>query len=190
MKGWNHSAGQSAPLGATVSPDGVNFSVFSKGATADRTPALRRALAARPSRVVTARAAPAPDLSLLACVCSRLSRGRSTRIAPMGRLRPNAVCGSMREGARRSRTAWRSRTRRLRPRGGEPARRQRGVRHEERRGRSRRVRLGGRSAARRPFAETVIYEMHVRGFTRHPSSACAASEGAARTPDSSRRFLT
>ena len=26
---------------------------------------------------------------------------------------------------------------------------------------------------RRPFAETVIYEMHVRGFTRHPSSGVA-----------------
>ncbi len=26
---------------------------------------------------------------------------------------------------------------------------------------------------RRPFAETIIYEMHVRGFTRHPSSGIA-----------------
>ena len=26
---------------------------------------------------------------------------------------------------------------------------------------------------RRPYAETVIYELHVRGFTRHPSSGVA-----------------
>ena len=26
---------------------------------------------------------------------------------------------------------------------------------------------------RRPFAETIIYELHVRGFTRHPSSGVA-----------------
>src|SRR5690349_1178561 len=28
----------------------------------------------------------------------------------------------------------------------------------------------------RPFAETVIYEMHVRGFTRHPSSGVAPAK--------------
>ena len=27
---------------------------------------------------------------------------------------------------------------------------------------------------RRPFSETVIYEMHVAGFTRHPNSGVAA----------------
>ena len=27
---------------------------------------------------------------------------------------------------------------------------------------------------KRPFAETVIYELHVRGFTRHPSSGIAS----------------
>ena len=29
---------------------------------------------------------------------------------------------------------------------------------------------------RRPFAETVIYELHVRGFTRHPSSGVAPAK--------------
>jgi glycogen operon protein len=29
---------------------------------------------------------------------------------------------------------------------------------------------------RRPFAETVVYELHVRGFTRHPSSGVAAAK--------------
>jgi glycogen operon protein len=32
----------------------------------------------------------------------------------------------------------------------------------------------GDAPLRRPFAETVIYELHVRGFTRHPSSGVAA----------------
>jgi glycogen operon protein len=32
----------------------------------------------------------------------------------------------------------------------------------------------GDAPLRRPFVETVIYELHVRGFTRHPSSAVAA----------------
>ncbi len=31
----------------------------------------------------------------------------------------------------------------------------------------------GDAPLRRPFAQTVIYEMHVRGFTRHPSSGLA-----------------
>jgi glycogen operon protein len=33
----------------------------------------------------------------------------------------------------------------------------------------------GDAPLRRPFAETVIYELHVRGFTRHPSSEVAPS---------------
>ena len=32
----------------------------------------------------------------------------------------------------------------------------------------------GDAPLRRPFATTVIYEMHVAGFTRHPSSGVAA----------------
>jgi glycogen operon protein len=33
----------------------------------------------------------------------------------------------------------------------------------------------GDTPLRRPFAETVIYEMHVRGFTRHPSAGVAGA---------------
>jgi glycogen operon protein len=32
----------------------------------------------------------------------------------------------------------------------------------------------GDAPLRRPYVETVIYELHVRGFTRHPSSGVAA----------------
>lgn len=34
----------------------------------------------------------------------------------------------------------------------------------------------GDQPLKRPFAETVIYELHVRGFTRHPSSGVAADK--------------
>ncbi len=34
----------------------------------------------------------------------------------------------------------------------------------------------GDRTLRRPFAETIIYEMHVRGFTRHPSSGVAPEQ--------------
>ena len=34
----------------------------------------------------------------------------------------------------------------------------------------------GDQPLQRPFVETVIYEMHVRGFTRHPTSGVAAEK--------------
>lgn len=34
----------------------------------------------------------------------------------------------------------------------------------------------GDAALRRPFVETVIYELHVRGFTRHPNSGVASAK--------------
>ena len=52
MKAWNHQAGLSAPLGATVSDDGVNFSVFSKNATSVDLLLFDNAEAIEPSRVV------------------------------------------------------------------------------------------------------------------------------------------
>ena len=46
--------------------------------------------------------------------------------------------------------------------------------HEKRRRRSRGLRLGRRQAAwRRSSSRMIVYEMHVRGFTQHPSSGVA-----------------
>ncbi len=50
------------------------------------------------------------------------------------------------------------------------------VRDEKRRRRSIHLRLGREPAAAAPSAQTIIYEMHVRGFTRHPSSGVAESK--------------
>ncbi len=53
------------------------------------------------------------------------------------------------------------------------ARRQHCHRDEKHSRRSRRVRLGRRHAAQASSDETIVYEMHVRGFTRHPNSGVA-----------------
>ena len=46
--------------------------------------------------------------------------------------------------------------------------------HEKRGGRPRGYDWEGDAPLRRSFASTVIYEMHVAGFTRHPSSGVTA----------------
>ena len=46
-------------------------------------------------------------------------------------------------------------------------------RHEERGRRSRCLRLGGRRTVAPALRQTMIYEMHVAGFTQHPSSGVA-----------------
>ena len=48
-----HSPGKSYPLGATVVPGGVNFSIYSKSSTALELLLFDRASAAGPSRVVS-----------------------------------------------------------------------------------------------------------------------------------------
>ena len=62
----------------------------------------------------------------------------------------------------------------LQPHGRPAARREHGGRHEERGGGFRQAYdWQGDAPLQRPFAQTVIYEMHVAGFTRHPSSGVA-----------------
>ena len=41
----------------------------------------------------------------------------------------------------------------------------------------------GDAPLRHPSARTIIYEMHVRGFTRHPSSGVDEDEDVALSPD-------
>ena len=79
----------------------------------------------------------------------------------------------LREGAARSVRAGGRGARRLRPRGRAPARRQRRRAMKSVVADPWPLRLGRRCAAQRPFVETVIYELHVRGFTQHPSSGVA-----------------
>ena len=52
MQSRGDSAGRSAPLGATVQPGGVNFSVYSRGASAVELLLFDREDDARPTRVI------------------------------------------------------------------------------------------------------------------------------------------
>ncbi|HET6520113.1 MAG TPA: glycogen-debranching protein, partial [Geminicoccaceae bacterium] len=163
--------GQSHPLGAAVTPDGVNFSVFSKNATRLELLLFDRADDPRPARVLPldpqvnrtyfywhafipglkpgqvyayrAHGPTAPEQGL------RFD-GRKVLLDPYGR----AVAvpqGYSREAASRpgdnAATALRSVV--VDPGGYD---------------------WEGDAPLCRPFARTVIYEMHVRGFTRHPNS--------------------
>ncbi len=163
--------GASAPLGASVSPTGVNFSVFSNHATLVELLLFENADAPAPARVIPldpglhrthhywhafvpglrpgqvygyrAHGPFAPERGL------RFD-GDKLLLDPYGLLVtvPNAYD---RSAARRpgSNTATAMRSVVADPNGYD---------------------WEGDAPLRRPFVETIIYEMHVRGFTRHPSS--------------------
>ena len=100
-------------------------------------------------------------------------------IAPSVHSIPSTVCVSIQQGSARSLRARRRRARRIFPPTREP------IRGDNTTIAMKSVVVDpdvydweGDAPLRRPFATTVIYEMHVAGFTRHPSSGVAA--GAAR----------
>ena len=162
----------SAPLGATVAARTASISASSRRAPRSIELLLfddvqAAGAVARRSRSI----ARAPHLSLLARLRARTSRpARSTPTAPTDRSRPSAGCGST---ARRccsiptaSRSPCRDRyDRDAATRPGDNA----AIGDEERRRRSRRATTGKATAPlRRPFAETIIYELHVARL--HPPS--------------------
>jgi len=163
--------GTSAPLGATVCDSGVNFSVFSKHATAIDLLLFDDVKATRPSRVVTLDpqshrsyhywhafvpgVQPGQVYAYRAHGPSKPERGlrfdaEKVLLDPygLGVAVPDAY---NRDAARRpgdtAATAMKSVV--VNPHGYD---------------------WEGDTPLRRPFAEAVIYELHVRGFTRHPSS--------------------
>jgi glycogen operon protein len=168
------TAGDAAPLGARVRDDGVNFSVFSKHATrielllfdGDSSPTPSRVVpldpvahrtyhywhafvpGVRPGQVYGYRAhgPSAPERGL------RFDSGK-VLIDPYG-LAAAVPAGYDREAARRpgDNTAFAMKSVVTDPSGYD---------------------WEGDRPLRRPFAETVIYELHVGGFTRHPSSGVA-----------------
>ena len=120
----------------------------------------------------------APDVSLLACLrAGPRGQGRSMGTGRTGRSHRNEGFASMPRRCCSIRTGSRSRFRKrstARPRAGradnaavamksvvaDPAR----------------YDWEGDRPLNRPFAETIIYELHVRGFTRHPSSGVAVRD--------------
>jgi glycogen operon protein len=170
------SRGTSYPLGATPVHGGVNFSLFSRHATAVELLLFDGVDDAAPSRVIelTSREhrtyfywhACVPDIGPGQCYGYRVhgpfdpARGfrfdpKKLLLDPYGRCiaRPK---GRSREAARQpfdnAATAFKSVVADVGSYDWEDD-----------------------AAPRMPFARTVIYEMHVRGFTRHPSSGVASA---------------
>ena len=176
MKIWNDQLGKTAPLGASVCADGVNFSVFSKSASAIDLLLFDDAATGEPSRVI--RLGPdhrtyhywhvfVPDLRPGQVYAYRAygpfapERGlrfdpRKVLIDPYGlavAVPPSYDrCAAAKPGDNAA-VAMKSVV-------ADPSR----------------YDWEGDHPLRHPFARTVIYEMHVAGFTRHPSSGVAAEK--------------
>ena len=164
--------GRSFPLGATLYPEGVNFSVFSKGSESVQLLLFDHVDDPKPSRVDRAGSVDQPHLPLLARVCARyycgttlcLSRTAvlSTRSGDFDSTRTRC-CSTHTGGALPGRPAY-SRDAARKP-GDNAASAMKSV-------------VADLSAydweddapLRRPFTKTVVYELHVGGFTRHPNS--------------------
>jgi len=165
------AVGSPSPLGATVEPGGVNFSVFAKRAQRIEVLLFDRVDADTPARVIPLDAARhrsyhywhafVPDIrpgqlyafhahGPFAPEKGRRFDGDKVLLDPYG-LAVAVPAGYSRESASQpgdnSATAMKSVV-------ADPGR----------------YDWDGDTTLRRPFAETIIYEMHVAGFTRHPGS--------------------
>ena len=164
-------AGRSFPLGATVYPDGVNFSVFSRDAETVELLLFDRVDDPKPCRVIP--------------LDPRKNRTYHYRHLFVPDLKPGQIYGYRAIGPLEPQKGFRFDPKKvlLDPYG-------RAVAVPENYSRLAAMQPGDNTATamksvvadtgtydwegdqplHRPFAETVIYEMHVRGFTRHPSS--------------------
>jgi isoamylase len=176
MKRGNHLAGSSAPLGATMTPDGVNFSVFSKSATAVELLLFDDAEAAAPSRVVW--------------LDPREHRTYHYWHVLVPDLQPGQVYAYRAHGPCAPEQGLRFDPQKvlIDPYGlavAVPASydRQAAVRPGDNCAAALKSVVASPAAydwegdrpLRTPFARTVIYEMHVRGFTQHPNSGVSES---------------
>jgi pullulanase/glycogen debranching enzyme len=174
MKTWNHTAGMSDPLGATATRDGVNFSIFSRSATVIELLLFDEEQAAEPSRVVALDA----------------HRHRTYHYwhVFVPDLQPGQVYGYRAHGPFAPERGLRFDPQKVLvdPYGlavAVPASYDRGaaIRHGDNCATAMKSVVVAPAAydweedrpLRRPFTRTIIYEMHVRGFTQHPSSAVA-----------------
>jgi isoamylase len=173
-KGALVEAGTSAPIGATVCDGGVNFSVFAKNATLVELLLFDDRASVRPSRTISlepprhrtyhywhafvADLAPGQIYAYRAHGPSSRKRGlRFDREKVL--LDPYGLAVTIPDGYDRKAAA--------RP-GDNAAVAMKSVIADPTL-----YDWGGDEPLRRPFADTVIYELHVRGFTYHPSSGVA-----------------
>jgi isoamylase len=165
------SAGRSSPLGATITPRGVNFSIFSRSASGVELLFFDREDDARPARVIAIDGATNRTHNYWHTFVPGVKPGQLYGYRTQGRFDPAS-------GMRFDPTKVL-----LDPYG-------RGVVVPKNYGREAARREGDNAATamknvvvdpraydwegdtplHRPASRTIIYEMHVRGFTRHPSS--------------------
>jgi isoamylase len=177
MNGCGVKQGSSAPLGATVYPGGVNFSVFSKNATLIELLLFDDGDEAQPAKVIPLDPNRHRSYHYWHVFVPNLKPGQvyAYRVhgpyAPELGLRfngekvlldPYGFAVAIPEGYNR-RAASRL--------GNNAAMAMKSVVADPAR-----YDWEGDVPLKRPFAETVIYELHVRGFTRHPSSGVTSEK--------------
>ena len=169
--------GRTYPLGATVHPDGVNFSVYSKHSMAVDLLLFDAVDAGRPVRVISLDPrkhrtyhywhAFVPGLGAGQLYAYRavgpFDPGRGMRFAP-DKVLLDPYGRAVAVPARYSRRA-------ARRQGDNTATAMKSVVTDPRA-----YDWEGDTPLNRPYAQTVIYEMHLSGFTRHPSSGVAAGK--------------
>jgi isoamylase len=160
--------GDTAPLGATVCPVGVNFSVFSKSASRIELLLFDDDAATQPSHIVPLDAqfhrtyhywhTLVPGLRPGQVYGYRGHRFDSDKVLldPYGL----AIAVPDHYDRRRAASPGTNTAYAMKSVVADPAR----------------YDWEGDAPLRRRFAETIIYEMHVRGFTRHPSSGVSSSK--------------
>jgi glycogen operon protein len=166
--------GKPFPLGATPSPDGVNFAVWSRHASSVELVLFDRPGDGRPSRVVPLDRSGNRTYHYWHVFLPRVRPGQLYGWRAVGPFDP--ARGLRFDGSKVL----------LDPYGRAVAippgyRREAAARPGDNAGAAMKSAVADLSAydwegdqpLRRPFSQTVIYELHVRGFTRHPSSGLA-----------------
>jgi glycogen operon protein len=166
---------QTAPLGATVTGEGVNFSVFSKHATRIELLLFDDALDRRASRVIPLDARQHRTYHYWHIFVPNLAPGQIYAYRADGPFAPERGQRFDREkalldpyGLAVSVPPTYDREAARRP-GDTTATSMKSVVADPSR-----YDWEGDTPLRRPYVETVIYELHVRGFTQHPSSGVPA----------------
>jgi glycogen operon protein len=170
-------ARSSYPLGATASPDGINFSLFSKNGTGVDLLLFDRVDADKPVRVVSLDPRTNKTYHYWHVFVPGLKQGQlyGYRVAgprePQRGLRfdPDKI---LLDPYGRGVVVPTTYSRRAAHKPGDnTAEAMKSVVAD-----LSRYNWDGDAPLRRPFAKTVIYEMHVAGFTRHPSSGIASAK--------------
>jgi glycogen operon protein len=176
MNGCVVKKGTSAPLGATVYPGGVNFSVFSKNAALIELLLFDDESAAQPVTVVPLDPQRHRTYHYWHAFVPSLKPGQIYGYRAHGPFEPERGLRFDSEkvlldpyGLAVAVPEYYNRQAAARPGDNAPVAMKSVVADPAR------YDWEGDLPLRRPFAETIIYELHVRGFTRHPSSGVSSA---------------